>query len=492
MNKEKKTGAAYIRVSTHGKQEELSPDAQKRLIRDYAKKNNIYLPPEHIYLESGISGKSARKRPQFQRMIAAAKEKPRPFDVILVWKFSRFARNQEESIVYKSLLRNKCGVDVVSISEPVIDGMFGDLIERIIEWMDEFYSVRLAEDVRRGMTEKALRGGFQTSPPLGYAIKIKGEAPVIVPEEAKIITRIYDDYVNLDMPFRQIAKELNALGYHTKRGNTFDNRGVQYIIDNPFYKGYVRWDGNTRERKLSNADSGIIRKADHEPIISEELWNKAHEKRIRNFVQPAAKISLRKHWLSGLVKCSYCGRSLSYHNTFNKSKTSRYEYFQCHGNDKGQCPVSNGIPGKRLEQEVIISLEEILENNTLDYEILNRKRNTTDESTFLQERLKKLSVKEARIKEAYRNGIDTLEEYKENKEILQKEREEIEASLKEILRPEETDYSPIVLANIRTAVDILKDPTADFDKKGSAIRAVVEKIVFDKASDSLNIYFYYS
>lgn len=51
---------------------------------------------------------------------------------------SRFARNQEESIVYKSMLRNKCHVDVVSISEPLIEGPFGGLIERIIEWMDEF------------------------------------------------------------------------------------------------------------------------------------------------------------------------------------------------------------------------------------------------------------------------------------------------------------------------------------------------------------------
>lgn len=71
-------------------------------------------------------------------MIAAAKSDGHPFDVILLWKFSRFARNQEESIVYKSMLRNKCHVDVVSISEPLIEGPFGGLIERIIEWMDEF------------------------------------------------------------------------------------------------------------------------------------------------------------------------------------------------------------------------------------------------------------------------------------------------------------------------------------------------------------------
>ena len=76
-------------------------------------------------------------------MIALAKSKEHPIDTIIVWKFSRFARNQEESIVYKSLLK-KNDVDVVSISEPLVDGPFGSLIERIIEWMDEYYSIRSA------------------------------------------------------------------------------------------------------------------------------------------------------------------------------------------------------------------------------------------------------------------------------------------------------------------------------------------------------------
>ena len=107
--------ALYIRVSTHD-QEELSPDSQKRLLLDYASSHGFLVSPVHIYQENGISGRSAEKRPAFQHMIADAKSQAHPFDVILVWKFSRFARNQEESIVYKSMLRKNCHVDVVSIS----------------------------------------------------------------------------------------------------------------------------------------------------------------------------------------------------------------------------------------------------------------------------------------------------------------------------------------------------------------------------------------
>ncbi len=177
----------YVRVSTD-KQEELSPDSQEKLLREYAAKNNIIILK--VFFEIGISGRKADKRPEFQKMIGLAKSSDHPVDVILVWKFSRFARNQEESIVYKSLLRKQSNVDVVSVSEPLIDGPFGSLIERIIEWMDEYYSIRLSGEVLRGMRiiewmdeyysirlsgevlrgmkEKATKKGYQMSPPFGY------------------------------------------------------------------------------------------------------------------------------------------------------------------------------------------------------------------------------------------------------------------------------------------------------------------------------------
>ena len=215
-----KIGALYVRVSTHN-QDELSPDAQIRLGKEFAQKNNITIPEEYIFMES-ISGRKAEKRHDFQRMIGLAKTKPRPFSVIIVWKYSRFARNQEESIVYKSLLRRQCGIDVLSVSEPLVDGPFGSLIERIIEWMDEYYSIRLSDEVKRGMTEKALRGGYQARPPLGYKITERGKPPVIVPEEAAIIRIIFQKYVEGCCGCFEIARFLNQLGYRTSRKEPFE------------------------------------------------------------------------------------------------------------------------------------------------------------------------------------------------------------------------------------------------------------------------------
>lgn len=142
-------------------QEELSPDAQLRCIRVWGDAHGYYVPDEYVFIDNGISGRKAKKRHDFLRMIGLAKTKPAsPFEAILLWKFNRFARNQEESIVYKSMLRKKCNVDVISTTQQTTKDIYGDLIERIIEWTDEFYSIQLGEDVFRGMTENALRGNF--------------------------------------------------------------------------------------------------------------------------------------------------------------------------------------------------------------------------------------------------------------------------------------------------------------------------------------------
>ena len=109
-----KIGSAYIRVSDE-RQDEYSPDSQLKKIREYAAKEGYLIPEEYVFYDDGISGKSVKKRDSFNLMIAMAKEKNHPFDRIYVWKFSRFARNQEEAIVYKSLLA-KVKVSVVSVS----------------------------------------------------------------------------------------------------------------------------------------------------------------------------------------------------------------------------------------------------------------------------------------------------------------------------------------------------------------------------------------
>ena len=277
----KKIAAAYIRVSTED-QTELSPDSQLKLIREYAASHDLLLPDRFIYIDEGISGKNTKKREAFNRMIGTAKLRPKPFDVILLWKFSRFARNREDSVVYKSMLRRQLAIDVLSISEPMGDDKMAVLIEAMIEAMDEYYSINLAEEVRRGMTEKASRGGLQSAPSFGYAVKDNVLTPV--PEEAALVREVFGRFTS-GAGYSVIARWLNDMGVRTKRGNRFENRTVEYMVRNPVYIGKLRWNPSGRTGRDFDNENIILVEAKHEPLISMEAWNAA-QARVREVKTP--------------------------------------------------------------------------------------------------------------------------------------------------------------------------------------------------------------
>lgn len=455
-----KTGALYIRVSTED-QAELSPDAQKRLLLDYAKKNDIIVSKNFIFSES-VSGRHVQKRPEFQRMIATAKQPSHPIDVILVWKFSRFARNQEESIVYKSMLK-KDRVDVVSVSEPLIEGPFGSLIERIIEWMDEYYSIRLSGEVLRGMKEKALQHGYQTTPCLGYDAVGHGKPFVINESEYAVVSYIMDLYDNQNMDETAIARRCNDLGYRTKRGNPFERRTVDRILENPFYCGTVIW-------------NGVEFEGAHEVRLSRDRFEKRQEL-IASRKRPikARNVSTCKHWLSGLIKCSICGATLSY------TGNNACPYFQCWKYAKGFHKTSVALSVKKAEQTVTDYFDQILDGAEFTYVRKTQPTDDTLEIERLQKELSKLSSREKRIREAYESGIDTMEEYKANKERLTASRLKLNSQLEHLLNDQEEELdTEEILREIRSVNDILKNPDVDYEEKGVLIRGVVNQIIYNK------------
>ncbi len=482
---ERKTGAIYIRVSTD-KQEELSPDAQLRLLMDYAKTNHTDIPMEYIFQDNGISGRKANKRPAFQQMIALAKSKEHPIDTIIVWKFSRFARNQEESIVYKSLLK-KNNVDVVSVSEPLIDGPFGSLIERIIEWMDEYYSIRLSGEVMRGMTQNAIRGHYQSDAPIGYRSPGNKKPPEKDPKTVQIPIMMKDLLLS-GSSLLQIARKLNEQGYRTKHGNLWDARGVRYVLENPFYAGISRWNYTDRGRQLKPADEVIYTKGNWEP-----LWDKATLEEIKKHLAmnmrkaKSRDVSTAKHWLSGLLICSSCGGTLAYSGT----KNSRG--FQCWKYTKGFCNESHYIGIRPIEKMVIEYLESILHSPAIVYTVISSASADADSKLAdLEKQLQKVENKEKRIKAAYLNEIDSLEEYKANKAALLKERAAIEKNIK-LLTISNTDMSKEEMdkkmkQNISALLTVLQDDSADYVQKGNMMRNVVDHIVFDRGNTSLDMF----
>ena len=149
----------YTRVSSDKQDTDLSISAQLKSLREFASRNGYQVVRE--FVDEVETGRNTA-RPAFKEMISLARRPNKLFERILVWKYSRFARNREDSIIYKSLLRKR-GIQVISINEPLDDTPTGRLMEGIIESLDEFYSDNLGEDVTRGMRESAARGFYLSS-----------------------------------------------------------------------------------------------------------------------------------------------------------------------------------------------------------------------------------------------------------------------------------------------------------------------------------------
>lgn len=471
--------AAYIRVSTDD-QAELSPDSQLEEIRKYAQRENLLLLQGHVYIDAGISGKKADRRPEFMRMIAQAKEPACPFSVILLWKYSRFARNQEESIFYKSVLRSKCGIDVVSVTEPLIAGPFGSLIERIIEWMDEFYSIRLSQEVKRSMTVNARRGKLQASPSFGY--RAEGGKLVPLPEEAAHIRRIFDSFV-AGAGIYQIAKELNDLGVRTHRGNSFENRTIEYIIRNPVYIGKLRWNPAGRSRRDFFNENIIVADGEHEPLIDMETWEAAQDRMDRikaQFAYKARPTYELKHWLSGLVRCSACGGTLIF---------SKPHYFKCNNWVRGSCTHSQHIRADILADAVIARMaEDAFGSTQITYDVTYTAASSGSDLAKLEAALKLLRTKKERLQEAYLSGVLDLPDFAKMKKTLDDNTRQLQEQMEaQRNRIGKDAVIPAIRASIATALETLRSPETSIEEKNLAARSILDTCVFDKDASTLAV-----
>ncbi len=472
-----KTAAAYIRVSTE-EQTELSPDSQIKEIRKYAKAHGYIVPEEYIFVDAGISGRNTAKRPAFNQMIGTAKRKPKPFDTILLWKFSRFARNREDSIVYKSMLRKQCGIDVVSISESLGDDKMSILIEAMIEAMDEYYSINLAEEVTRGMTEKAERGEVVSTPPFGY--NVQNNIYIIDEATAPIVKMIYDDFEN-GLPYLRIAKKLNSMGIKTKRGNPFENRTVEYILRNPVYTGKIIWTPDkSKDRYFNNANSStIVRQGKHTPIITEEQFNRVQERvRALKSRHKYMRSEAGSYVLKGVVRCGNCGATLA---------RNQKNYMQCIKYTHGTCTVSHSINMKTLENIIIKQIQDDVASQ--NFKIATISQTDKSENEQITKLIEKENIKLERVKEAYANGIDTLSEYKENKEKIQKQIDKLKA----MQAPKQIDYNEIKKKfsnKLKLAAKTLLDENATPETKNEALKTVVSKIILEKPDNEVRMFYY--
>ena len=318
--------ALYARVSSERQAEnDLSISAQLKALRQYAQKNNWSVCKE--FVDEAESARSAN-RPAFQEMIAFAKKKA--FDTILIWKHSRFARNREDAIIYKSLLR-RCGVSVVSMNEQVDDTPAGKLLEGIIEVIDEFYSLNLAEDTIRGLRENAMRGFQNGSMPFGYCAKKvldgNNKRTKLEPDEitAPIVKKIFQMYLGGNGT-KEIAKTLNSEGLKTVKNKAWSSASIAYILKNEAYTGSLVY-GKKNKDKFSNTANNIIRLSDNHPaIIDNASFNSVQKimiSRSKSIACPREASS--DYLLAGLLYCGKCGAKM----IGSPAKSSKFFYYAC-------------------------------------------------------------------------------------------------------------------------------------------------------------------
>jgi len=341
--------ALYVRVSSDRQDVDLSVTAQLKALREYAARNGHSVVRE--FIDEVESGRTPY-RPQFRQMIAMAKQTDKPFDLILIYKYSRFARNREDSIVYKAFLR-KNGVQLSSITEPVEDTAMGRFMESIIECLDEFYSENLGEEVTRGMRESASRGFYLCSrAPYGYhRIKVndggKERTKLDIDQfQSQVVAQIFEEVAS-GKGLIEIVKELNSKGIAGPKGNAWGKTTVHNILSNEIYTGAIIW-GQHSKRGLPP-----VRVDNACPVIVDrETFRRAQDLlRARSFARVHPQRISSQYLLSGIARCGHCGRAL----TGVEAKSGKFAYYVC-GTliRKGaqSCP-SRYLNARKLEELVI-------------------------------------------------------------------------------------------------------------------------------------------
>lgn len=320
--------AIYARCSSLKQAEkDLSLPAQLDHARAYAAREGWIVTTEYVEQASAVSD----EREEFQKMIEAARRPDRPFDVIIVWKLSRFARNREDSVVYKKRLQ-RLGVRVASVNEQFDDSASGKMMEAIIEAMDECYSRNLAQDTQRGMRQNAARGQYNGgTPPIGYRVHRSAEPGKPRarfepdPQTAPVVRRMFSLALS-GTGACAITEILNGENVRTRRGKRWSKQAVLVVLRNEIYTGTFIW-GTRPQGNLAPSDLPAIRVENaHEALVTPEDFARVQAgivMRRRESIHP--RTASGPYLLSGLLTCGLCSAPYTGH----AAKSGAHHYYTC-------------------------------------------------------------------------------------------------------------------------------------------------------------------
>ena len=436
MNREGKKCVLYPRVSTEMQVEGYSLEGQKHGLKRFADREDMQVVD--IYEDAGKSGKSIEGRPAFKKMLSDI-ENGLEIDYVLVYKLSRFGRNAADILNSLEFIQSY-GVNLICIEEGIDSSQTsGKLLISVLSAVAEIERENILEQTMNGRREKARQGGWNGGfAPYGYYLK--DNQLYIEETEAEAVRIIYDMFGNSDIGYGGIAKYLNLQGIRkiprqNGKLDRWSGHFVRLILDNPVYCGKIAYGRRTREKvkgtkneyHLVNTDDYILEEGKHEGIISEELWNKVHAKRLATGIKQPSKVGKdRAHLLTGILKCPKCGCSMytNKHAWTNKDGTYKEVYYYVCGRNKQErgkhCDYKAALRKTDIEPLVIEAVKELVRDEFFVKEIKKRIGHQIDTSKIDREiinyesKLREVDLNKARLEQEIDNlPADT--KYRERK-----------------------------------------------------------------------------
>ena len=440
--------AAYCRVSTDSEDQLHSYRSQVQYYTDLIEKNKEWVMTE-IYADEAITGTQITKREGFQRMISDCMDGK--IDMVITKSISRFARNTLDTLKYVRMLKEN-NVAIFFEDENINTlTMDGELLLVVLSSVAQQEVENISDNVKKGLKMKMKRGelvGFQGC--IGYDYDPETKSISVNPDEVEIVKYIFTRYVQGAGSF-VISRELNELGYKTKLGNDWTQSTVIGVIKNEKYKGDILL-GKTftvdpiSKRRLENLgeEDQFYIKNHHEPIISEEMFDKAHEilKKRGKSRSALHQVSAgkrekftRQYAFSCMLECGFCGSNLSRRRWHSGSDYSKIIWSCVTGTKKGKkfCPDSKGIPEKVIEDAFIESYKLLCGDNreVLD-EFIERVEVTLSESN-IEKSIEKIDKEITSIESKKKKLLDMCLEDKIDQLTYEAKMEELSEKSKKLL-----------------------------------------------------------
>lgn len=464
--------AVYIRYSSENQRDGYSVEYQLDECKKYINEKGFIF--EKAYIDEAVSGKSTNNRSGFFDLLSDVKKGL--YDVVIVYKYSRFARNLMEATLYRQQIE-KNGAKLISAMERIDDSTpEGRMMRNIIMTMDEYYSDNLSVFVQSSMYTAAKKGKYLGGTlPYGFNVNENGDY-IENKAEADIVRRVFDLRAAGAMP-ADILRIFQDDGTRGRGGKPFTQQLLNKIMRSEKYIGTYKY-------RVKGYDPVYIPNA-FPAIIEKSTWDKVQaiidgtaQKRGVN-----AKGRARRYTypLTGKIVCGCCGEPFT-----GNSKGNGISYYTCRGQDKLQICKNGSVLKSALEDYVFGKIKElILSENIIDdiARIVMQSFDNSGAEENIENDLQALRKERSEIKRKIAEIVDLKLEGKISKDILDKKALALETELQAVesaLKSKEfSAASAVTFDGIRAfLLDMVKQlETADEAVKKAIAGQFVDQII---------------